>query len=145
MLLVLERTVQSSVHFSLAGNVRGLIGCIDREQRPERNTLRIEGGIGGIVAGERNLRVGLYGGVHGGRSELRGRLMVGEVRLQVDVGDGLLLNDQAGNLDGRINLRIVEGTLSLRIDADDTGGSCTAVLKRCNLSRWMPDEVSSAV
>ena len=65
--------------------------------------------------------------------------------MQTNVGDGLLLNDEAGNLDGRVELWIVEGALAFRVDGDDAVGIGAARFQVCNLSRWMPEEVSSAV
>ncbi len=123
LLLVLEWAVKRGVELSLAGDVCGLIGCVDREERAERNALRVEGGVGEIVAGERHLCIGLDGCVDRRGSELGGSLMIGEVGLQTNVGDGMLLHDKAGDLDSRVELRIVESALAFRVDADYACGT----------------------
>ena len=87
------------MEFRLPGDICGLIGCVDREERAERNALRVEGGVGEIVASERHSCVGFDGRVDCGRRELRSCLVIGEVRLQANVGDGLLLDNKAGDLD----------------------------------------------
>ena len=110
--------MQRGVEFRLAGDICGLIRCINSEQRPQRNALRVERGIGRVVAGERYLCVGLDGRVDCGGRELSRCLVIGEVGLQADVGDGLLLDNKAGNLDSRIELRIVESALALGADTD---------------------------
>lgn len=65
-LFVLKRAVQGSVEFRLAGEVGGLVGCVDGEQGRERYALRVECGVSGVVSGELDLRVGFDGGVYGG-------------------------------------------------------------------------------
>ena len=116
LLRVLERTVKRGVEFRLASDVGGLVGRIDGEQRAERDALRIEGGVGRVVAGKRDFGVGLDGGVDSRGGQLSGGLVVGEVCLKTDVGDGLLLDDEARNLDGRVELRIIKSALSFRVE-----------------------------
>ena len=118
LLPVLEWAVECGVDLGLASDVCGLIGCVDREERAQRNVLRVKGGIGQIVAGKRYLCTGVDCSVHCGRCELGSCLMIGEAGLQANIGDGLLLHDKAGNLDHCIELGIIEGALAFGDDAD---------------------------
>ena len=66
LLLVFERAMQRGMQFCLALQVRGLIGCVYREQRTQRNALRVEGCICRIIARKCNSGVGLDRRVHCG-------------------------------------------------------------------------------
>ena len=120
--LVLERAVQRGVQFGLAGNRVRLFGRVGGNQRLQRNALGVERCVGGIVAGEIDVGLGIDRGVHCGGLQRGVGGVIGHVQLQIDLFDGLFLNDQRRNLDAGGDLRIVERSLALGVDGNDAVG-----------------------
>ena len=131
--LVLEGTVQGGVQFGFAGDGIGRIGSIGCDERLQRNSLRVERGVCGVVAGEADASLGLYGTLQRrGRQGCVGNV-VGHIQLQVELFNGLLLDDQRGDLDGRIQLRIIESSLAIGMERNGSGGVDISGLQVLNL------------